>query len=73
MEVNITFARKHFVELADLIIDEKEKEIIITKYGKPFIKLSKIKHTNRVGIAKDRIPPLSFEEFESIPIEGFYL
>lgn len=73
MEVTITFARKEINHLVDLINDGQEKEIVITKYGKPFLKLSKINQTNRVGIIKDKYPPLSFDDFESIPIGDFGL
>lgn len=75
MEVNIYDAKTNFSKIIQSLIDEKEDEIIISKNGKPVVKMVLINSRNnkRIGAAKKEMSgfDMSVEEFDSIPIEDF--
>ena len=75
MEVNIYDAKTNFSKIIQSLIDEKEDEIIISKNGKPVVKMVLINSRNskRIGAAKKEMSgfDISVEEFDSIPIEDF--
>lgn len=77
MELNIYDAKTNFSKIISYLVEGKEKEIIISKYGKPLVKISLInkKNNKRVGGLKKDYPDfdISLEEFNSIPVEGFGL
>ena len=77
MEINIYDAKTHLSKLIQNLIDEKEEEIIITKNGKPVVKMVLISNKNkkRLGIAAKEMNDfdLSLEMLNSIPVEGFDL
>ncbi len=78
MEINIYEAKTNLSKLAQLLVDEKEDEIIICKNGNPIVKMTKIqkdKKTKRIGAAKEEMKGynISLEEFNSISvIDDFY-
>jgi antitoxin (DNA-binding transcriptional repressor) of toxin-antitoxin stability system len=78
MEINIYEAKTNLSKLAQLLVDEKEDEIIICKNGSPIVKMTKIqkdKKTKRIGAAKEEMKGynISLEEFNSISvIDDFY-
>lgn len=52
MEFSISEAKTRFSKLIQLLIDEKEERIIITKYGKPIVIISPYIEENhkRIGL-----------------------
>ena len=75
MEVSIYEAKANLSKLIQMLIDEKEESIVISKNGKPVVQLTSItgKNKKRIGAAKKEMSgfDLSQEEFDSIKIEGF--
>ena len=75
MEVNIYEAKTNLSKLIQYLIDEKEDSIIISKKGKPLVKMSLIenKSTKRIGTAKKEMKDfdISLEDFNSLEVEGF--
>lgn len=75
MNLNINEAKSKLSKLVQLIIDNKEESITITKNGKPVAKLVPIckKNSKRVGAAKKEMEgfDLDLQEFNSIPVEDF--
>ena len=48
MEVSISYAKKNFYKLADILINKQEKLIVVTKYGKPVVQLSLVTNKEKV-------------------------
>ena len=75
MELSIYETKSQFSKLVQLLIDEKEDAIIITKNGKPVAQLVPLttKNSKRIGTAKKEMQDfeLSLEEFNAIPIGDF--
>lgn len=75
MKVSMTEAKKRFSFLIQLIIDKKEDNIVITKYGKPIALLKPFEEkSKRIGSAKKELDGFdtSLETFNSIPIDNFF-
>lgn len=70
MEFSISEAKTRFSKLIQLLIDEKEERIIITKYGKPIVIISPYIEENhkRIGLLKKAKGnfDISLEDFNSI-------
>lgn len=77
MEYSIYEAKSHFSQIIQLLLDEKEDMVIISKNGKPVVQMTLLckKNSKRVGIAKKEMKDfdISLENFNSIPIEDFGL
>lgn len=77
MTYSIYEAKSNFSRIIQLLIDEQEDSIIISKNGKPVVQMLLInkKNSKRVGIAKKEMKDfdLTLETFNSIPIEDFGL
>ena len=75
MNLSIYEAKSKLSKLVQLIIDNKEESITITKNGKPVVQLVPIckKNSKRVGAAKKEMEgfDLDLQEFNSIPVEDF--
>lgn len=75
MEVSIYEAKANLSKFIQMIIDEQEEIIIISKNGKPVVQLTSIagKNKKRLGAAKKEMSgfDISLEDFNSIKIEGF--
>ncbi|MBR0294855.1 MAG: hypothetical protein IJQ67_02980 [Bacilli bacterium] len=56
MKIDISTAKANLSKLIQCLIDGKEDYIIITKYGKPLVKMTQVcKNTSkRIGAAKKR-------------------
>ena len=75
MEINIYDAKTNFSRIIQDLIDHKEEEIIISKYGKPVVSMKLInKPSKRIGIAKKEMDgfDITLEDFNSIPVDEFY-
>ena len=58
MQVNVLQAKTELSRLIRLIETEREESIVITRYGKPVVKLTGITETpvsKRIGIAKGKL------------------
>lgn len=77
MTYSIYEAKSNFSRIIQLLIDEQEDSIIISKNGKPVVQMLLInkKNSKRVGAAKKEMKDfdLTLETFNSIPIEDFGL
>lgn len=77
MTYSIYEAKSNFSKIIQLLIDEQEDSIIISKNGKPVVQMLLInkKNSKRVGAAKKEMKDfdLTLETFNSIPIEDFGL
>ena len=75
MNLSIYETKSQLSKLVQLIIDNKEESITITKNGKPVVQLVPIckKNSKRVGVAKKEMEgfDLDLQEFNSIPVEDF--
>lgn len=75
MEVNIYDAKTNLSKIIQLLVDQKEDYVIISKNGKPLVKMVLLqdKNSKRVGIAKKELKDfdMSLEEFNSLDVEGF--
>ena len=75
MEVNIYDAKTNLSKIIQLLVDQKEDYVIISKNGKPLVKMVLLQDKNpkRVGIAKKELKDfdMSLEEFNSLDVEGF--
>lgn len=75
MNLSIYETKSQLSKLVQLIIDNKEESITITKNGKPVVQLVPIckKNSKRVGAAKKEMEgfDLDLQEFNSIPVEDF--
>lgn len=69
MEIDIYNADAELSSLIELLVEEKEKVIYLSKDGKPIAQLTLIKNENkRVGGAKEEMAEfdISLEDFNSI-------
>ena len=77
MTYSIYEAKSNFSRIIQLLIDEQEDSIIISKNGKPVVQMLLInkKNSKRVGAAKKEMKDfdLTLETFKSIPVEDFGL
>ena len=75
MELSINEAQVKLVEIIDLILNGKEKSVIVTKNGIPVVQISPIvcNVSNRIGIAKKEMNgfDISLEEFNAISTDDF--
>ena len=75
MKLSIQEAQTNFSEIVQEIIDGKEEYVIISKNGKPVVKILPIENKNfkRIGVAKKEMEgfSISLEEFNSIPVGEF--
>ena len=75
MEFNIYEAKTNFSKIVQLLIDEKEEVIIVSKNGKPVVQMTLIskKNSKRIGAAKKEMEgfDMSLEDFDSIPTLDF--
>lgn len=75
MEISLYEAKTNFSKIVQLLIDEKEEKIIITKNGKPVVTISPFQKKNqkRIGLLKKAKGDfdISLEEFNNIEISDF--
>lgn len=68
MEVNVIQAKTDFSKLIHLLEEKQEDVIIVSRYGKPVVKIIPFEEPSaprRIGIYKDmNLKPLSLEEFD---------
>lgn len=71
-KVNVLEAKTNFSKLLFMLENNEEDEIIICKNNNPVAKLSlvpKVDVSSRIGIAKNKIPVLDLDEFNSVDSE----
>ena len=75
MKCSISYLRKNFSIIINLLSSGKEKTVIVTKRGKPFLLFTPFLNNskNRIGIAKNEMEDfeISLQDFNSIKIEDF--
>ena len=74
MEVDIQKAKTNLSKLIQQLVDLIEDEIIISKDGKPLVRMKLInKPSNkRVGIAKGKLKEMTLEEFNSVDVSSLF-
>ena len=66
--VSIAEAKKSLSALIDAIASRGEQEIVITRNGKPVARLvavSEQPRERRLGLARDKYPPMSLEQLNA--------
>ena len=75
MEVNIYDLKTHLSRFLQYLVDEKEEQIIISKSGKPFAKITLLDSpiSKRIGAAKKEMKDfdISLETFNDLKIDDF--
>jgi len=71
--VNMLEAKTNLSKLVEAVESGTESEIIIARNGKPAAKLvpleAGVKKKRRLGLARDKYPPLDFEAFQALDAE----
>ncbi|TKT81134.1 type II toxin-antitoxin system prevent-host-death family antitoxin [Aquamicrobium sp. LC103] len=71
--VNMLEAKTSLSRLVEAVESGAEEEIIIARNGKPAAKLVPLdvgaKKKRRLGLARDKYPPLDFEAFQAMDAE----
>lgn len=72
MTVNISKAKTDLSKLIQKLVDKDETEIIVTKNGKPLVRIALFQQTNncRLGVAKKELAAFDYDAFNSIDING---
>ena len=77
MEISIYDAKTNFSKIVQSLIDGTEELIIVSKNGKPVVKMEAFvkKNSKRVGAAKKEMEDfdISLEDFNAIPAIDFGL